>query len=276
MSAEESAAEAAAPAERWRPWQPFTFRGVARFAGGAWWRLALMELVVGVLCGVTVVWFLQKDYAPVILEAAQKMPDGATITNGMLAGVSETYLSQTRLIAIAVTPDESTDIGQSADAQIQFRQKNFRVGAVFAPDWGWQFDYGPKTVDVSGAALEPRWGAWHPVIFAGCGVGMTLAMWVNWAALALVYLAPVKIGAWFADRRVSLAGAWKFASAALMPGAFLMMFAIVLYGLELIDLIGLACFFAGHFVVGWVYMFGATPFLEHARPAEAKNPFKTE
>jgi len=272
MNAADSSAQSAEP-ERRQPWQPLTFGGTARFSEARLGRLLLMELIVGAFVALAVVWFLQTNYAPVIAEAAQKMPDGAKIQDGRLAGVPETLLSETRLIAIAVTPDESTEIGQSADAQIQLRQTNFRIGCVFSPDWGMEFSYGPQAVDLSRSAVEPQWGAWHPVLFAGCGLGVVALLYASWALLALLYMAPAKFMAWFGDRKLTWGGAWKMCSAALMPGALLVVAAIVLYGREVVDLIGLACFYAGHFALGWIYVAASIPSLERAAPPAAKNPF---
>ncbi len=264
-----------APPEPPRAWQPLTFRGAARFSRATPGRLFLVELVVAVAVSLSVVWFLQRNYAPVIAEAALKMPEGAKILDGRLVGVPETLLSETKLIAIAVTPDASTEIGQSADAQIQLRQTNFRAGSVFRPDWGWEFPYGARNIDLSRAALEPWWGAWHPVIFALCGVAVAVAVAMNWILLGLIYMAPARFLAWFADRHLTWAGAWKMSSACLMPGALLMLLAIVLYGVQAVDLIGLACFCAGHYVLGWIYIAAAIPSLERSAPPPAKNPFAT-
>ncbi len=233
-----------------------------------------MEVIVATLSALALVWFLQRCYAPVILEAVQQMPEGALLRDGVLTNVPETLLSETKLIAIAVTPDEETDIGQSADVQIQFRQSNFRVGSVFWPNWGLQFDYGSGKTDVGRTTLEPVWGAWHPVIFAGCGVAMITWLAASWAALAFLYSVPAKIAAWFGDRKLSWTGAWKLSSASLMPGAVVIVAGIILYGREAVDLIGFGCFFAAHFVVGWVYVGGGVFFLDKTKTAAVNNPFK--
>lgn len=266
-------AEPAAPMAPRPPWQPLTPRGLARFAQATLGRLFLVALIVAIVVALAVVWFLRTVYAPVVTQAVQKMPDGARIQNGQLVGVAETLLSETKLIAIAVTPDESTDIGQSADAQIQLRQHNFRIGSVFRPDWGMEFDYGPQNIDLGRAALEPLWGAWRPVVFTGCGVAVVAALGVSWTLLALLYTAPTKLASWFADRQLSWFGAWKISAAAQMIGALLLVLALVLYGLEAIDLIGVACFLAGHFVLDWIYLGAALHCLERSIPPPPKNPF---
>jgi hypothetical protein len=268
--------EAVDGATTFRPaWQPFTFGGVAAFSQGRAGRLLLAELVAALLISGSVVGFLQRAYAPVILQAIQEMPETAKIANGRLTGVSATIIAETKLLAIAVTPEQTGSIGQSADVQIQFRPSNLRVGTVFRPDWGWEFDYGPgATLDLTRAALEPWWGAWRPVWLAAAGVAVLAMMFINWALLALIYTPAARLLAWFADCELSWGGAWRVSSAALLPGGLLMGVGIFLYGAQSIDLVGLAFFFVTHFLVGWIYVAGgalACPRLQ--LDTAARNPF---
>ena len=256
-------------------WQPFTFGGVAVFAQSGAGQLLLMELVVALLAGICVVFFLQHACAPVVLQAIQEMPESAKIDHGRLTGIATTVVAGNKLLAIAITPETSGDIGQSADMQLQLRPANFRMGSVFLPDWGWEFQYGPDwTVDMSRAYLEPWWGAWRPVLLTAAGVAGVAALFVIWAALALIYTLPVLGFAWFADRAMGWDRAWRLASAALMPGALLMNLAILLYATESIDLVGLISFCAAHFIVGWVYAFGGALACPRLGPSPLRhNPF---
>jgi len=238
-------------------WQPFTFGGVAAFAQNGAGRLLLMELAVALVAAISTVAFLQHACAPVVLQAIQEMPESAKIDHGHLVGIATTVIAENKLLAIAITPETSGDIGQSADVQVQLRLSNFRVGSVFLPDWGLEFDYGPDwMLDLSRSNLEPWWGAWRPVLLTAAGVSVMAALFVIWALLALIYTLPLLGFAWFADRAVGWAGAWRLASAALMPGALLMSLGICLYAAEAIDLIGLFSFFVAHFIIGWVYAGG--------------------
>jgi hypothetical protein len=249
------AADGATPS---RPaWQPLTFGGVAAFAQARLGRLLLVELLAAILASGSVVSFLHRAYAPVILQAIQEMPETAKITNGQLIGVDTTLIADTKFLAIAVTQETSAQIGQSADVQVQFRPADFRAGTVFRPDWGLEFAYGPgASLDLSRSHLEPWWGAWHPILLAAAGVAMLALLFGIWAVLALIYTVPAKFIAWFADRQLSWGGAWKLSSAALVPGALLMVAATFLYSWQTVDLAGLAFFYVAHLLIGWVYLIG--------------------
>jgi len=258
-------------------WQPFTFGGVAAFAAAGLGRLMLAELVTAILVGVSVVSSVQRDWSPVVLQVIQQMPETARIAGGQLSGVDETVIAETKFFAIAVTPETSSPIGQSADWQVQLRPTDFRMGSVFRPDWGWAFDYGPATVlDLSRSNLEPWWGAWHPIILTGIGVAVGVSLFIVWALVALVYTAPAKCLGWFADRQLAWGGAWRLSSAALIPGTFVLIFGILLYSWRGVDLIGLGFLWLAHLLIGWVYVAGsalACPRLPHA--ASKPNPFNS-
>jgi hypothetical protein len=203
------------------------------------------------------------------------MPESARMADGRLTGVDETIIAESRLFAVAVTPASSDEIGQSADVQIQFRPSDFRVGSVFRPDWGWEFDYGPgAALKLGRSNLEPWWGAWHPILLAGAGLAVLVLLFGIWAVLALIYTLPAKCMAWFADRRLSWGGAWRMSSAALLPGALLMGAANLLYLWQAVDLIGLAFFFVAHVIMGCVYVAGGAWACPRSVPDILKqNPF---
>ena len=269
------AADGATPSRA--AWQPFTFGGIAAFAQARLGRLLLVELLAAVLVSGSAVRFLHRAYSPVMLETIQKMPETAKIADGHLAGFDATLIAKTKFLAIAVTPEASGQIGQSADIQIQFRPTDFRVGSVFRPDLGWKFDYGPgATLNLSRSNLEPWWGAWHPILLATAGLAILALLFGIGAAVALIYTVPAKFIAWFGDRQLSWGGAWRLGSAALLPGALLMGAATLLYGWQAVDLIGLAFFFVAHTLMGWVYVAGGAWACPRLYPNALKqNPFIT-
>jgi hypothetical protein len=256
-------------------WQPFTFGGLAAFAGARLGRLLLAEFLAAIVVSGSVVYFLQRAYAPVIVQAIQKMPETGKISKGRLLGIDTTLISETKLLAIAVTPATSEQIGQSADVQIQFRPDDLRIGTVFRPDWGWEFVYGRgATLNLSRSNLEPWWGAWRPVLLAAAGVGTLVILFGMWAVLALIYTVPAKCVAWFGDRELSWGSAWRLSSAALLPGALLMGAATIFYGLQAVDLIGLVFFFVAHLLIDWVYIAGGAWACPRFCPNVLKqNPF---
>jgi hypothetical protein len=256
-------------------WQPLTFGGVAAFASARLGRLLLIGFIAAAVFGAAFVWFLQRDYCPVVLEAIQKMPDNARVSGGKLQGVTNSLISESKLLAIAVTPETATDIGQGADVQFQLRQTDFCVVSIFRPDWGLDFDFDRgSSLNLSRAALEPWWGAWQPVLLAGAGLAAAIALLASWVVLAALYMAPAKFAAWFADRNLSWMGAGRLCFAAMTPGALVMTFAVFLYGLQAVDLVHLSVFWAVHLVIGWVYVGGGVWSLPRLFPrVTEKNPF---
>jgi hypothetical protein len=85
-------------------------------------------------------------------------------------------------------------------------------------------------------------------------LSITLGLLVIWLGLATVYAVFVRSIAYFGDRSLRLGQCWNLAAAALMPGALLMVIAIVLYGLHGVDLIGLSVLSVLHLATGWVYI----------------------
>jgi hypothetical protein len=256
-------------------WQPFTFGGVAAFAGARLGRLLAAELIAATVLAASVVWFLHRAYCPVILQAIQKMPETARVARGVLQGVPETLVSESKFLAIAATIRPGSDIGQDADLQIQLRQTDFCAGSVFWPDWGLDFDYGRgASASLARSNLEPWWSAWQPVLLIGAGVSAVVLLLLFWAVLAALYMAPAKCIAWFADRYLTWAGAWRLASAALLPGAVVLAAAVLLYGWSVMDLVGLAFVVALQTVIGWVYLAGGVCKVTPVFPETAKrNPF---
>ena len=240
-------------------WQPFTFGGVAAFATARAGRVFAFELAMAMLTAVCAMWFLHRLYCPVILQAIQKMPDTARVAQGALQGVTNTVIAESKFLGIAARPQPGEQIGQGADLQIELRQNDFCANSIFWPDWGFECSYQSRyVINLGRAILEPWWSAWQPVLLIGAGATVVVSLLLAWQALALLYMAPAKFIAWFADRSLTWGGAWRLASAALMPGAAVMTGAIVLYGWSAIDLVGLSFFFALHFIIGSVYLLGAS------------------
>ena len=256
-------------------WQPLTFGGVAAFASARLGRLLLAELAASLLVAASAVWFLHGAYCPVILQAVQKMPETARVADGALQGVPETLIAESKFLAFAATPQDEREIGQDADLQIRLRPNDFCAGSVFWPDWGWEFAYGRGTnFNLARSNLEPWWSAWQPVLLAGAGTAVILVLFLVWAVLAAIYAVPAKVIAWYGDRYLTWGGAWRLASAALLPGALMMAGAMLLYGWSAIDLVGLSFFMTIHIVVGWIYLVGGACKATRLFPDDSKrNPF---
>lgn len=235
-------------------WQPLTTGGVAAFAHAAWGRLLLTELGVAVIVSAAIVWFLATAWVPVITQAIEQLPDEGAIRQGRLdwSGASPVALSGNGFLSIVVDLDATGELGQASDVQGAFGKTGVTLCSVFGcltvgyPAHG--------TIPFSRAELGPWWGAWRPVVLAVAGLLISLGLLLGWSVLALLYAAPVRLVAFYLDRDLGRGGAWRLASAALMPGALLLAAAVVFYGLHRLDLAGLIVFCGLNLVVGWVYL----------------------
>jgi len=257
-------------------WQPLTFRGVAAFAQAPWRRLLLAQALTALLCAASAVWFLAHCYAPVLTQEIQKMPEGASLTGGQLAGLPGTQITETKFLSIAATADEDADLDQSADVQIALRRDHLEISSILSSALGsLEFDYNTQSaLDLSRSHLEPWWGAWRPVVLVGAGFAVAVGLLLVWSVLAWIYAPAAKLVAWFCDRRLSWAGAWRLAGAALLPGAVLMALGLVFYGWQLVDVFGLGYFATVHLLAGWVYALAAPVFAPPLVSADKIcNPF---
>ena len=105
-----------------------------------------------------------------------------------------------------------------------------------------------------------------------CGALAFTAVWLVWILLGLVYAPVAIIVAYINDRELSWRGGWRLASAAQMTGTLLMSLVILLYGLQVFDLIQFIFFFGLHFFVAWVYVFAAPFFLPPVAEVAAAGP----
>lgn len=237
-------------------WLPFTFGRVASFANASMDRLALVQLIMALAIGATVLRFVERRYAPVIAAAIQNMPEDAVLRNGVLVGATHGTLAVGEFLSLAVDLDEGP-LGQVGDVQLELHRGYFAVCPMYRALAGvGELRYPPGEIPMGRTDLQARWEAWRPMLYAGLVAGVAAGLMLTWAVLAALYAIPARLGAFFSDRELGLGQCWKVASAALMPGAALMEAALLLYGARRADLIGLSILAAAHLVAGWIYLAG--------------------
>lgn len=257
-------------------WQPLTFRGVAAFAEAKLGRLLLVQFVVALLTAGTVGWFLSIHWFPSVRKAIRQLPDTGAIRAGQLTTPLATAapLVETRYLSITVDAKDSGVRSSLADVRVEFHRTNFAV-CGFAGCVKRAYATG-TTMQFGRSEVESWWGAWQPMLFGFAGLAVVGGLFVSWLALATLYFPIAWIIAYFKDRRLTPRGAWKLASAALLPGALLVCVGIVLYGLGVADLLRLLVLWLAHFVVGWVYLVMAPFRLPYVTARAAANPFGDE
>lgn len=258
-------------------WQPFTFGGVASFAGASLNRIMCAQLITAALVAGAVIWLAAASWFPVAERAIDRLPEKASIHNRRLEWlepVPRDFLAENQFLSIRVELENSFPVDQSADVRVILGSQGIQVQSLLGyltipyPE-GW-------VVSLSRADARAWWGAWRTVLLIGVGLAVMLALFVSWLALACVYAIPVRLLAFYLDRNVGWDGSWRLACATLLPGAVVMASAIALYTARRLDLVGLLFAWLLHVVMAWVYVIYAPTRLARlgALPGRTANPFR--
>jgi hypothetical protein len=266
--------QSAAAPKRLFAWQPLTPKGIAAFAGATFSRVLVVQFVFALLASGAVLWFLTRDWFPVITQAIKQMPEAGEIRSGGLAwkGDSPVSLAENRFLAIAVDLKHEGQARSPAHVAVEFGEREVRsfsllgyIDGRYPPNWWLGFNRTEAT---------PWWGAWAPPILGIVAILVILSLLLCWAILATVYAGPSWLIAFFANRHLSPGGSWRLSGAALMPGCVFLIAAIFVYGHGFLDLVRLGVSFAAHFVIGWVYIWLSIRKLPlHPDTAARGNPF---
>jgi len=256
-------------------WLPLTPKGIAAFAGATFGRVLVVQFVFALLASASVLWFLTRDWFPVINQAIKQMPEQGEIRSGRLTwnGDSPVSLADNRFLAIAVDLKHEGQARSPAHVAVEFGERDVRISSLlgylderYPPGWWLGFNRTEAT---------PWLGAWAPPILGIVAILAVVSLMLCWAILAAVYAGPAWLIAFFANRHMNLGGSWRLSGAALMPGCVFLIAVIFVYGLGFLDLVRLGVTVAAHFVVGWVYIWLSVRKLPlHPDAAATKgNPF---
>jgi hypothetical protein len=254
-------------------WEPLTPRGVAAFARASFERLFIMQAVFALLAAAAVVWVLSDGIFPVISDAIDQLPDSGSIHGGKLdwRDDSPVMLAEGKILALSVDVEHGGALRSPADFQIEFGRNDLRIYSLFGEAY---VDYpAGYLIAANRGDARPAWGAWSPNLLGLAAIGTFLGLMLIWAVLATLYFLPVWLLCFFANRDLNFRASWRLAAAALMPGALLLSFALVMYELGGFDFVQICFAFGMHLVIGWIYLFVSPLFLHRVLPAEQKNPF---
>jgi hypothetical protein len=257
-------------------WQPLTPRGVAAFAAAPGRRLWLVQLIVALLAGGGVAWFLVVGYFPVIDETLPKLPPQTEIRGAQLRWPEKepVMLAENRFLALSVDLQHSGVRRSVAHVHFEWGRTQVRVHSLlgylpipYPPGW---------IVSLDQKELAPRWGAWRFVIVVAAIGIVVVGLGVSWFGLSLLYSGPVWLAGYFLNRDLSWRAGWRLGGAALLPGALVMLVTISFYAVGVLDLVQLGFGFVAHFVVGWIYLGLAVFFVPRlaANAPPRRNPFK--
>lgn len=259
-------------------WQPLTPRGVAAFARAPGRRLLVVQFLVALAAAVTVVWFLRTAWFPTIRAATKQLPAQGRLQAGKLNWTNDSpmLLAEGHFLAFVVDTNHVGTVRSPAQIQVEFgRDDIYFYSLAGYREWPYPKD---GSFGFNRDALQPWWGAWEAPTQWLAFCGTLLWCLTSWTVLATIYVLPVWFGGFFANRDLNLRQSWKLAGAALMPGALVMIVAILFYGFGVLDLVQLAAASGVHIIIGWVYLIwgvSVSPRLLQ-RAANSENPFASK
>lgn len=275
-------AEAPAPAPPAEPaappqpvaWQFFTPRGIAAFAPATFGRLFIFQVLVALICGGAIVWFLYHAWCPAIRESIRNLAGEGAIRADVLEvpGFSMQRLVTNRFLTLAMDLETERRHTYSADVFVVLRRAHIEVCSLVGCA---MLKYPVREAPFTRLELEADWGAWEPFLLGIAGAAAAFAVLFSWWLLATACFLFVRTLAFFSDRALTLGGSWRLCGAALLAGAMLLALGMVGYGTGVIDLITLALVAALHFVVPWILIVFATLALPPVSAKSPSNPFQS-
>lgn len=254
--------------------QPVTFGGVAAFGQGSWRRLFIAQAVVAGAGVAAVLILLFNGWLPAVESAIHNLPENAYVLHGELAWPKQeaVQLTDSRWLTVVVAPGNTHGFGKSADFQIELHGREARLYSMLGYV---EMPYGKElSVQLSRPDAVPWWGARRPFFIAAAIVSTFLGLWLTWMLLAVLYAPVAKLLAFWTNRNTAWGQSVRLSAAALLTPAVVFGVAIALYGLGWLPLEGLIGACVLHFIMGWIYVAGASIRLAKKRDSEpATNPF---
>lgn len=263
-----------------RAWQPLTWTGVAAFSQSSLTRLLVVQTLVALLAAGVMLWFLATGWFPAIRQAIRRLPETGAIENQELISprVTGAPLVQNRLLAIVVSTTEDPSPSLASDLRFEFRRRKLVVCSLF----GCRSEPYPKewVLGLNRPELQSWWGAWEPMMYTMAGLSMFCGLFLSWFLQATVYAPLLRVCAFFSDRKLTCAGAWRLAAAALLPAALVATLAVALYASGVLDLIRFLALWLLHFLVPWAYLVMSPRRLDAVKDAPIdrgpRNPFEND
>ena len=220
--------------------QPFTWGGVAAFAGPVSVLWLVWVLGVALLVGAAAERFVKHAWLPALEAAVRHLPASSSIVHSRLIWPSNTVaeLGKTSFLAVRVNPQSTPVPGQAADVEVELGAGEVSVRSLFGY---WILPY-PASLEfaLNRPALEPLWATSAPYGPAGGLVASAGAVGLSWALLALLAAPVLRVAAAALRREVTFGGCWRMAMVAMLPGALLVAAALLLYadgGFRLVDFV---------------------------------------
>ncbi|MSU61073.1 MAG: hypothetical protein EXS31_01550 [Pedosphaera sp.] len=259
-------------------WQPFTFAGVAAFATARTSRLLLVQGIVSLACAACMAVFFHAAWSNSISAAIEQLPDEGGIRNRELTwgGRGPQRLGAGTFLSFVIDPDGSGELGEAADVEFNLTRHELRIRSLFGYA---ALKYpGGVVIPLTRAELQPWWGARRPIILGLVALGSVFWLLTMWCLLALIYSIPLRLIAFYRDRKLLFSEAWRLGGAAVLPAALFMSMALMGYLIHRLNFLQLLAAGVAHVLIGWLLAFVAISHLKPlsvapASPGHLSNPF---
>ena len=260
-----------------RPGLPLTFGGVAAYSRAGLSQCVFRFAAWAAVCAVLWVWSIDRAWLPAVELALGKLPERASFHAGRLAWHTPhpIVLANDHFLSLIVNPGDEATVDRTADIQIELGSLEVRCRSFL----GWIYLPFPATLegDFGRDTALPWWGAWKPSLLAVLALMIGFTMLLSWIVVGTLCTGPALMIARILGKPATVPQVWRTCVAALLPGEGLVTLAVVSYACNRISMLLLLVFWAGHWLVGWIYLIGGiSSFAKGPTPPKVvtgSNPF---
>tara|TARA_B100000287_G_scaffold226061_1_gene213293 strand:+ start:440 stop:1354 length:915 start_codon:yes stop_codon:yes gene_type:complete len=249
---------------------PFTPQGVASFSQTKWSRLILWQTGIALLVTLSVLLLLSQQWAPILNESIEKLPDEGGLNHGILAWPENQTgeLAGNQFLEIVVNPNNQHH-DKNADLQIEFQEDRWVLRSIFGFV---ELPYSQEKFLLDRTTQIPWWGSRRPFVFLGISCIVGLIYIIASLLLGLLGIWPLKTIVFFANRKNNFSALWRMATAAWLPAGIFLGVGSLCYALEIMVLLKLLILTLFCLLIGIFYLFLAVFYLPHT-PSSIENPF---
>ncbi len=235
---------------------PLTFGGVAAYSRATPGQCALRCGIWAAVCAALWGWSIGSAWIPGVELALSKLPEKVAFRAGRLAWPTPhpILLANDRFLSLIVNPGAEPTVDRTSDIQVEFGVSELRCRSFL----GWiRFPY-PAALDgdFGRDSALPWWDAWKPSLLVALALILWLLLLISWTVIGSAYTMPALVIARILRKRATVSQVWRICVAAMLPAGAFVTVAAISYASNRIGLLLLCVFWAGHWVVGWIYLVG--------------------
>ena len=257
---------------------PLTFSGIVAFSARSASWLLISWVCIALLAAASTLGFLHGRWLPIIEKTFDSLPSTSMLEEGIIEPlpVDKAIQNQNGFLSVVVSGAPQPHGNLTSDFQITITPSEIRFTSLFGTLTS---PYPSDTiVDLAPAFLKPWWKSRKPLFTAGAFASIMISLLATWPLLATVYWLPILFFTYIGNRAFGIGRTWRLAGSILIPGALIMTFGIVLYGFQLLSLLGLLAATGLHILIAWIYGIGAVRSIPRIAPVLSSrgNPFSEE